>query len=183
MNAYSKLRAALELATGGRPSNIAAKQEALSALAELERAAKEPVATLVGFDVESGQPVDIAWHVDCASFNSGDKLYTTPPPAPVADTREAMDVDDAMCERIYRQYSGVPARQTRAATVRDIIAIIRAELGPTLGMVTLREPTPEECEQIAHEFYGVSPENMSELCGRVMFGVVRDVMWPKGVES
>ena len=42
MNAYEKIRAALEQATGGRPSNIAAAQAALAALAKLERAAAEP---------------------------------------------------------------------------------------------------------------------------------------------
>ena len=80
----AKIRAALEQATGGRPSNIAAAQAALAALAELEKAVAEPVAwqyrldgdcewsqcTMRGFDTL----VSIG---ECETR----QLYTTPPPA------------------------------------------------------------------------------------------------------
>jgi len=81
-NNIAKIRAALEYAKSCELGLHVKCNEALAALAELEKAAAEPVATLVGFDVESGRPVDIAWHTDCAAFNSGDKLYAAPPVPP-----------------------------------------------------------------------------------------------------
>lgn len=67
MDAYEKIRAALD---SGLQRDL---EPAYAALAELERAAAEPAATVLGIVVEwtGEQPV------------AGTKLYTTPPPPPV----------------------------------------------------------------------------------------------------
>ena len=50
-----------------------------------------------------------------------------------------------------------------------------APLGPALGLVEIREPTPEECERIDSVY--ASLDRTSH--GRAMFNAVRNVMWPK----
>lgn len=67
----------------------------------------------------------------------------TAPPAPVAEMRDVVEVDDAMCERVFN--SELP-RKTKCsrieiAVAREWLAAWRAELGPTLGLVEMREPT------------------------------------------
>lgn len=72
---------------------------------------------------------------------------------------------------------------------RAMIAAVRAELGPTLGLAVMREPTAEECAQIERQWsltldsVAETQEVRPDTCGRAMFDAVRAVMWPKGGES
>lgn len=199
----AKIRAALEMARDYITSDLASERgafegyegvsrideikadlannvAALAALAELEKAAAEPVATLVGFDVETGLPADIAWHADCAAFNSGDKLYTVPPPAPAAEIREGV-VTDEMGKKVYEKWVCLPRRIGCSFAVShgiDMISAVRSELGPALGLVEIREPTPEECERICTEYERLLMRE-GTCGGRDAFDAVRAVMWPK----
>jgi len=137
MNAYEKIRAALEQATGGRPSNIAAAQAALAALAELEKAAAEPVAEVGGdfalYWAGTGpiQPLIVRYNIKVGSF-----LYAAPP-APVAEIREVV-VTDEMARRVYYSFDG-DLRMAEAEQARLYLTAWRSELGPALGLVTREE--------------------------------------------
>lgn len=81
---FNLIRMALDLATGGRPSNIAGKQDALAALAELEARvsmlwAQEPV----GVATDSTQTIGTVLHQEIivvAEIAHGTKLYAYPVP-------------------------------------------------------------------------------------------------------
>ena len=111
---------------------------------------------------------------------------------------EAPEVDDAMCERVCAEYQRLEsnARITGSRNVASfghaMIAAVRSELGPTLGLAVMREPTPEECRQICDRITqwanrrndpcSLSPDGIrhaQESHGRAMFDAVRAVMWPK----
>lgn len=91
MTPFDKIRAAIDHYDDG------VCKEALSALAELERAAAEPVAWIIckpthGHDIGRY----LAWnagHVPYSVGTAAEPLYTTPPPAPVAEMREPSDDD------------------------------------------------------------------------------------------
>ena len=77
-------------------------------------------------------------------------LYAAPP-APVAEIREVV-VTDEMCDSAYLRrwksqtsLSGAEPDDEDRQWAREWLAAWRAELGPTLGLVELKEPTPEEC--------------------------------------
>lgn len=187
MKQIDTIRAALEMATGGRPSNIAAAQEALAALAELEKAAADPVAWVIGKPTH-GHEIGryLAWnagHVPHSVGSAAEPLYAAPP-APVAEIREVA-VTDEMCERAYiGKWRGVPELighepdDEDRQWSREWLEAWRTELGPALGMVELKEPTPEECERICTEYERLLMRE-GTCGGRDAFDAVRAVMWPK----
>ncbi len=99
----------------------------------------------------------------------------------------AGEVDDAMCERIYMRY--LETQEPGCKPVRQIARVWleawRSELGPALGMVEIREPTPEECERICTEYERLLMRECTcggRECtcgGRDAFEAARNVMWPK----
>ena len=87
---------------------------------------------------------------------------------------EAVEVDDAMAARVELAYID------NGDHGRAMIAAVRAELGPALGLVEMREPTDGECKMIASDYFSKSAGADS---GRAMFRAVCGVMWPKGGEG
>jgi len=151
----------------------AAPPAPVAALAELERSAAEPVATVLGIVVEwtGEQPT------------AGTKLYTVPP-APVAEIRDVV-VTDEMCDRAYiGKWRGVPELighepdDEDRQWSREWLEAWRSELGPALGLVEIREPTPEECERICTEYERLLMRE-GTCGGRDAFDAVKIVMWPK----
>ena len=173
MNAYEKIRAALEQAYKERhePCSVELRiDEALAALAELERSAAEPVATVLGIVVEwtGEQPPE-----------AGTKLYAAPP-APVAAATQfvAGEVTKEMCWNVFEDCDG--CEKNMAETARHWLDRWRKELGPALGLVEIREPSDAECIAInehvlrAHGIEGCG----AVLNGRVIFDAVSK--WLKG---
>ena len=180
-NNIAKIRAALEQATGGRPSNIAAAQAALAALAELEKAAAEPVAWIIGKPTH-GHEIGryLAWnagHVPHSVGSAAEPLYAAPP-APVAEIRKVV-VTDELCLAVVKALHNLPQWRYHKQYGRYMIDSVRCVLGPTLGLVELKEPTPEECDEIDRTFYMMPDGTSGYPTGRQMFDSVRAVMWPK----
>jgi len=126
MTPYEKIRAALEFAKECELGLHIKCNEALAALAELERAAREPVAIVLGIVVE--------WTGDQPT--AGTKLYATPP-APVADARtaelerniERLDAQWRDELRIYREVDGarIAELERDAARYRYLARLMRGE--------------------------------------------------------
>ena len=181
MNAYEKIRECIY------HPNVAKEDQALAALSELERAAAEPVAwmweDMLGIShtyVSSKRPTwpDAGASPEMAVAINVRPLYTAPP-APVAEIRAAV-VTDELGKKVYEKWIRLPRRIDCSFAVShgiDMIAAVRAELGPALGLVELKEPTPEECERILDIWVCGSGENVD--AGRAMFDACRAVMWPK----
>ena len=93
----------------------------------------------------------------------------------------AGEVTDDVAARVLTHFSNFPVRLSNAQNGRDMIAAVRSELGPALGLVEIREPTPEECAAIHKEWmraHGI--EGYGAVCnGRAMFDACRAVLWPK----
>lgn len=143
-NNIAKIRAALEMARDYITSDLASErgafegceglsrigeikadieenEKALAALAELERAAKEPVAWDCGgytLYVRDGWERGIEPH--------DVPLYTTPPPAPVAEMREPTPEE---CERICTEYERLLMREGTCGG-RDAFDAVRAVMWP-----------------------------------------------------
>jgi len=143
MSAYEKIRAALEQAYKERhePCSVELRiDEALAALAELEKAATQFVAG---------------------------------------------EVADEMCDRAYiSKWRGVPELighepdDEDRQWAREWLTAWQRELGPALGLVEIREPTPEECERICTEYERLLMRE-GTCGGRDAFDAVRAVMCPK----
>lgn len=209
-NNIAKFRAALEMARDYITSDLASERgafeghegisrideinadlannaAALAALAELEKAAAEPVATvcLITDRFAHNHCIEAQLQVDPSTqLPIGTKLYAAPP-APVAEIRDVV-VTDEMCDRAYilkwenqTSLAGAEPDEEDRQWAREWLTAWRSELGPALGLVELKEPTSEECERIAREFYGDIPINAPDVAGGVMFHAVRDVLWPK----
>lgn len=87
-------------------------------------------------------------------------------------------VSDEMAKKVAHYYHHHPVRNSNAADGRDMIDAVQSILGPALGMVELKEPTPEECERICTAYERLLMR--VETCGgRDAFDAVRAVMWPK----
>ena len=147
-----------------------------TALAEQERAAATPVAIVRGTVVEwvGAEPM------------AGTRLYTTPPPAQVAEMREPAEVTDEMCDRAYiRKWRGVPELighepdDEDRQWSREWLEAWRSELGPTLGLVEIREPSDDECRAIWREAKANEGDGSKICAGRAMFDACRAVLWPK----
>lgn len=142
MNAYEKIRAALEQAYKERhePCSVELRiDEALAALAELEKAAAEPVAWMwngmLGIpqvyasqkrptwpDAGSSPAMAVAINVR--------PLYTAPPPAPIAEMREPSPEE---CERICTEYERLLMREGTCGG-RDAFDAVRAVMWPKEGL-------------------------------------------------
>ena len=159
--------------------------EALATLAELERAAKEPVAWMwndeLGIPHASAGSKRPVWLESSASAEYIKQANLRPlyaaPPAPVAEIREVV-VTDEMCARVGDAWYAGFGNRAAMASGRDMIAAVRAELGPALGLVELKWPTPEECERICTEYERLLMRE-GTCGGRDAFDAVRAVMWPK----
>ena len=144
MNAYEKIRAALEQAYKERhePCSVELRiDEALAALAELEKAATQFVAG---------------------------------------------EVADEMCDRAYiSKWRGVPELighepdDEDRQWSREWLEAWRSELGPTLGLVEIREPSDDECRAIWREAKANEGDGSKICAGRAMFDACRAVLWPK----
>jgi len=142
MNAYEKIRAALMLAQdAGRihilPGLVVASENALAALAELERAAAEPLFILTTGAIDSDGEQD-DWDIECDSSRQLDafcaahpgakvNLYATPPPAPVAEMREPTPEE---CERIARESTVMMATSSTYEQIgRAMFRAVREVMG------------------------------------------------------
>ena len=192
-NNIAKIRAALEW---GEDSVFI---EALAALAELERAAAQPVAWMwndeLGIPHASAGTKKPVWLESSASAEYIKQANLRPlyaaPPAPVAEIREVV-VTDEMCNRAYiSKWRGVPELIDHEPDdedrqwAREWLIAWRRELGPALGLVEIRDPTPEECKKIERQWSRIldsvseTQEVRADTCGRAMFNAVKGVLWPK----
>ena len=91
---------------------------------------------------------------------------------------EAPEVDDATADRVHRNYFLAPGVTSGAELGHQMISAVRSELGPALGLVELREPTPEECKKIERQWSRIldsvseTQEVRADTCGRAMFNAV-----------
>lgn len=199
MTDIEKIRAALEQADALIPdfSYLRTKQdEALAALAELERAAKEPVAWCnpADFALFVGKPRTGAqtFALDVFSQRGGldtMPLYTTPPPAPVAEIRKhwkLSEVTQEMCERVAASFYGADTF-ANGVEMHESLQLWQRELGQTLGLVS-REEVARMVESAYRE--GIADSQCKEWRGGEYItgnwqnsNARRAVMWPKGGES
>lgn len=90
-----------------------------------------------------------------------------------------MEVTDDVASSLGRALGCAPE------FARGVVRAVQRELGPTLGLVELKEPTPEECERICTEYERLLMRECTcggRECtcgGRDAFDAVRNVMWPK----
>ena len=174
----AKIRAALQYHAD---CDCEKAQEALTTLAELEKAAAEPVAYQYAHPYFGGGKIwreEQRWNGHTS--DEARALYTTPPPAKPAPQFVAGEFTDEVAARVLTHFSNFPVRLTNAQNGHDMIAAVRSELGPALGLVEIREPTPGECIAInehvlrAHGIEGCG----AVLNGRVIFDAV--AKWLKG---
>ena len=166
-------------------ADLANNKSAIAALAELERAAAEPVAwmweDMLGISHTYVSPKRPTWPDAGAISEMAAAINVRPlyaaPPAPVAEIREVA-VTDEMCERVFARACGTEVSDGAFRVTRKLLAAWRAELGPALGLVELKEPTPEECERICTEYERLLMRE-GTCGGRDAFDAVRAVMWPK----
>lgn len=136
-NNIAKIRAVLNL----HYPRFAEQQEALAALAELERAAKEPVAWM---------------------WNDGLGI-----PHASAGSKKPVWLE-----------SSASAEYIKQANLRPLYA------APPAPVAEIREPTPEECADMAEWFKGecqaccINPQESANY-GRAIFDAVKIVMLPK----
>lgn len=86
------------------------------------------------------------------------------------------EVTDDMIERAFQRAAWDFADGSTRVTYK-LLQAWRAELGPTLGMVQLREPAEDECERIDAEFHRLLNRDETSL-GRDIFTAVSK--WLKG---
>ena len=88
---------------------------------------------------------------------------------------DAVEVTQEMCWMVWQNIPKANEDDPRA-----YLAAWRAELGPALGLVEMREPTQEDGEAI-YKHWEHAATGCRPLCqsGRDMFNAVRAVMWPK----
>ena len=158
---------------------------ARAALAELERAAAEPVAWCNPSEFASfvGKPRTGAQTHALDVFSQRGGRDTMPlyaaPPAPVAEIRDVV-VTDEMCESVFRKYLHHGIQNSFSDTVangRAMINVVRAELGPALGLVEIREPSDDECRDIWREAKANEGDGSKVCAGRAMFDAVREVLF------
>lgn len=181
-NPYEAIRAALEIVRDEGWATIA--DAALLKLDELERAASEPVAYQYAHQYFGGAKIwrqEQRWNGHTS--DEARALYAAPP-APVAEIREVV-VTDAVARKVFNAWIDARWRLNEGQDAKyghAMIAAVRAELGPALGLVEIREPTPEECERICTEYERLLMRE-GTCGGRDAFDAVRAVMWPKSEGS
>ena len=89
----------------------------------------------------------------------------------------AGEVTQEMCQRVAASFYGSDTF-ANGVEMREALQLWRSELGPTLGLVEIREPTPEECERMENQFT-LMTMRLDTSGGRDMFDAVRAIMWPK----
>jgi hypothetical protein len=130
VNAYAKIRAALEIMRDMGWSGAAL--DGLDALADLERAASEVVAWIIGKPTH-GHDIGryLVWnagHVPHSVGGAAEPLYAAPP-APVAEIREPTPEE---CERICTEYERLLMREGTCGG-RDAFDAVRAVMWPKEG--------------------------------------------------
>ena len=183
MTPIAKIRAALEMARELVPAGFgmpAYANEALAALAELERATAEPVACMDARAFKLLRSRESPWSYEVktpGNFRDDDvKLYAAPP-APVAEIREVVYATAEMASRVANSYFGTDT-PADMSDMMEVLGYWQRELGQALGFVKLKEPTPEECERICTEYERLLMRE-GTCGGRDAFDAVRAVMWPK----
>ena len=178
MNAYDTIRSVLSQSLS--PS----VRQAFDALAELERAAavvdrsKFVRGEICGCQA---RPTHYVGEMDCPWHKRGDGQ---PPPAPVAEIREVVVVTRPMCHGAWARFWSESNSGDSCDQAMRWLEAWRSELGPALGLVEIREPTPEECADIAEWFKSeceaccINPQESADY-GRAIFDAVKIVMWPK----
>lgn len=179
----------------------------LAALAELERVAapvptQEAIAGAVADILGDAYHCTRAWSAWSYGTMTEDDFYSvsesdTPneiaakvaglyaaPPAPVVEIREAV-ITDEVARKVFNAWIDARWRLNEGQDAKyghAMINVVRAELGPALGLVEIREPTPEECERICTEYERLLMRE-GTCGGRDAFDAVRAVMWPKSEVS
>lgn len=209
MTPYDKIRAALEIADRKTDVFDAAK----AALAELERVAapvptQEAIAGAVADILGDAYHCTRAWSAWSYGTMTEDDFYSvsesdTPneiaakvaglyaaPPAPVVEIREAV-ITDEVARKVFNAWIDARWRLNEGQDAKyghAMINVVRAELGPALGLVEIREPTPEECADMAEWFKSeclaccINSQESADY-GRAIFDAVKIVMWPKSEGS
>ena len=183
MGAFELIRSELRKSMGDKRS------KALAALAELEKAAAEPVAWMwndeIGVPHASAGSKKPVWLESSASAEYIKQANLRPlyaaPPVPVAEIREAV-VTRPMCHGAGARFWSEPNNGDSCDQALRWLEAWRSELGPALGLVEIREPTPEDCERMENQFT-LMTMRLDTSGGRDMFDAVRAVMWPKSEES
>lgn len=88
----------------------------------------------------------------------------------------AGEVTKEMCWNVFEDCDG--CEKNMAETARHWLDRWRKELGPALGLVEIREPTPEECARICNDALEQSDDVNADALGRTMFDAVSK--WLKG---
>lgn len=88
------------------------------------------------------------------------------------------EVDDAMCERVGEIFAAKRHGNTYHERGHAMIAAVRSELGPNLGLVELREPSDDEFRDIWRQAKENEGDGSKVCSGRAMFNVV--AKWLKG---
>lgn len=88
----------------------------------------------------------------------------------------AGEVTKEMCWNVFEDCDG--CEKNMAETARHWLDRWRKELGPALGLVEIREPTPEECARICNDALEQSDDVNADALGRTMFTAVSK--WLKG---
>jgi len=98
----------------------------------------------------------------------------------------AGEVADEMCDSAYiSKWRGVPGLighepdDEDRQWSREWLEAWRSELGPTLGLVEIREPNDDECRAIWREAKANEGDGSKICAGRAMFDACRAVLWPK----
>jgi hypothetical protein len=168
-----------------RAIGLHSSEDQESAEAELARMrAQEPVAwmwnDLIGIPHTHVSPTKPTWPDAGASPEMEMAINVRPlyaaPPAPVAEIREVVVVTRPMCHGAWARFWSESNSGDSCDQAMRWLEAWRSELGPALGLVEIREPTPEECDRILDFWVCGSGEKVS--AGRAMFAAVSK--WLKG---
>ena len=192
-NPYATIRAALALVR--EPYGTAGHAElqiALAKLAELEKAASEPVMYqyLHPWGGEKIWREEPYWNGNISIVSR--PLYAATQIPNTAAPQAQVAVSDEMCERVFTAYLNHGIFNGFSDTLKNgraMIEVVQSELGPALGMTAWREPTEEECVKMCsiltdwevrrNDGFSLSPQGITqaqEARGRAIFEAVREVM-------
>lgn len=89
----------------------------------------------------------------------------------------AGEVTEEMCQRVAASFYGADTF-ANGVEMHEALQLWRKELGPALGLVEIREPTPGECARICNDALEQSDGVNADALGRTMFDAVSK--WLKG---